>query len=288
MDIQTQEIQKLQFDGIFQGRENEIRITPDNMISIFDFIRVAGGQEQPRKTWLDIEKKYKKEVVTFCNNFKFDGQGQRQTPVISLQGMVKLLFWLPGEMAKQFRSKSAETMIRYLGGDLSLIDEIKKIDQEHINNPNNIAQVFRNEVNIQTQQNLLFNQDQINISNKLVDYYGNKKDIFYLFSFIYLEKLYAKFGIVGEVREFHKRVHEHVKEFESICFHNILQCSNITKVESDFKETSLYNMNKVKIPKKNGGNHIEVIKLSEIITTSVIKEEMVKIAGERMIDPQLN
>lgn len=47
--------------------------------------------------------------------------------------MVKLLFLLPGETAKQFRNKSAETMIRYLGGDLTLIDEIKKIDQEHIN-----------------------------------------------------------------------------------------------------------------------------------------------------------
>lgn len=283
--METIKIQKLQFDGIFQGRESKIRVTPDNMISVFDFIKVAGGQEQPRKTWSDIEKKYKNEVVTESNYFKFDGQGQKLTPVISVNGMVKLLFWLPGEIAKQFRSKSAEIMIRYLGGDVTLIDEIKKIDQEHINNPNNIAQIFRQEVNEVSQQNLLFNQDQINTSNKLIAYFGDKKDIFYLFSFIYLEKLYAKFGIVGEIREFHKRVQEHIKEFESICFHNILQCSNITKVEADFKETALYTMNKVKIPKKNGGNNIEVIKLSKIITTSVIKEEMIKIAGERMIDP---
>ena len=61
--------------------------------------------------------------------------------------MVKLLFWLPGETAKQFRSKSAEVMIRYLGGDITLIDEIKAIDQEYIINPNNIAHVFREEVN---------------------------------------------------------------------------------------------------------------------------------------------
>jgi hypothetical protein len=44
MEIETQE-QKLQFDGIFQGKENEIRITPDKMISVFDFIKVAGGQK---------------------------------------------------------------------------------------------------------------------------------------------------------------------------------------------------------------------------------------------------
>lgn len=44
-------------------------------------------------------------------------------------------------------------------------------------------------------------------------------------------------------------------------------------------------MNKVKIPKKNGGNHTEIIKLSEIITSEIIKEEMIKVAGDRMIDP---
>ena len=148
-EIQIEQTQnQLQFSGIFQGREKEIRITSDavKMISVFDFIKVVGGQEQPRKTWLDILKNHKEElgIVTFCNYAQFGKT--KKTPVINVQGMVKLLFWLPGETAKQFRSKSAETMIRYLGGDLTLIDEIKMIDQEHINNPENIAQVFREEV----------------------------------------------------------------------------------------------------------------------------------------------
>jgi hypothetical protein len=284
------EVIKLQFNGVFQGRESEIRITPDNMISVFDFIRVAGGQKDPYSTWNRLPEEFKNEVSAFCTNHKFPGLGQKNTPVISVNGMVKLLFWLPGEMAKQFRSKSAETMIRYLGGDVTLIDEIKKIDQEHINNPNNIAQVFRNEVNSQVinstnKLNLIFNQDQINTSNKLIAYYGDKSNIFYMFSFLFNDEYYAKFGIVLGVREFHRRVQEHIKEFEYICFHNILQCSNVTKVESDFKETSLFNMNKAKIPKKNTGNHLEIIKLSEIITTEVIKNEMIKVAGDKMIDP---
>jgi hypothetical protein len=272
----------LQFDGIFQGKESEIRITPDNMISVFDFIKVAGGQENPKQTWNNIQNIHENEVVQNLDYFQFKGQGQRKTPVISVQGMVKLLFWLPGEMAKKFRAKSAETMIRYLGGDLTLIDEIKKIDQEHTTNPNNIAQVFRSEVN---QQNLLFNQDQINTSNKLIAYYGDKTNIFYMFSFLYLNEMYAKFGVVGEVREFHKRVQEHIAEFEDINFYNIMQCLNVTKVEADFKETALVSMNKAKIPKKNGGNHVEIIKLSEIVTLEVIKEEMIKVAGTRMVDP---
>ena len=100
--------QQLVFHGIFQGRENEIRITPDKMVSVYDFIKVVGGQTNPRKTWGDILKFHKDEVVTFCYNLKFPGAGQKLTPVVNVQGVVQILFWLPGETAKQFRSKSAE------------------------------------------------------------------------------------------------------------------------------------------------------------------------------------
>ena len=279
-----QELQ-LKFDGIFQGREHEIRITSDKQVSVFDLIKVVGGQANPRKTWADILKNHKEEVVTFCYNLKFPGIGQKLTPVVNVQGMVKILFWLPGELAKQFRNKSAEVMVRYLGGDITLIDEIKAIDQEHQVTPNNIAQVFREEVVQQQQQNVLFNQDQINTSKRLINYYGDKRDIFYAFLFKYKDELYSKYGIAGEVRDFYKRIEEHVLEFNDICFYNVMSCNNVDKVESDFKETALVSMNKVKIPKKYGGNHTEIIKLSEIVTTEVIKEEMYKVAGERMIDP---
>jgi hypothetical protein len=273
--------QQLTFDGVFQGREKEIRITSNKMISVFDFIKVVGGQRNPKQTWSNIQNSHKDEVVQFLDYAQFGKT--KKTPVVNVQGMVKLLFWLPGELAKQFRSKSAEIMIRYLGGDITLIEEIKAIDKCHIENPNNVAQIFREEIT--TSNLLLFNQDQINTSKKLINYYGDKKDIFYMFTFMYLNQWYAKYGIVGELREFHARISQHIAEFEQICFHNIIQCSNINKVEADFKESALVQMNKTKIPKKYGGNHIEIIKLSEIVTTETIKEEMIKVAGERMVDP---
>ena len=40
-------------------RESEIRITPDKRISVFDFIKVVGGQKNPRDTWKDILKNHK-------------------------------------------------------------------------------------------------------------------------------------------------------------------------------------------------------------------------------------
>jgi len=193
------------FDGEFAGREHEIRITPDKMISVIDFIRVVGGQKKPQNVWYDIKKKYKNELGTFCSQYKFPGQGKTTGPVINVQGMVKLLFLLPGDLAKQFRSKSAEVMIRYLGGDLTLIDEIKAIDQVHINNPNNNLQVFREEVKTQ----LLLNFDQMNHSSHLLLYFGGKTYIFYTLLVLYDGKWYIKFGIV-HIRDFFDRFKEHV------------------------------------------------------------------------------
>jgi hypothetical protein len=84
-----------------------------------------------------------------------------------------------------------------------------------------------------------------------------------MFSFKYLEEMYAKFGIVGNLREFHHRISEHKNEFGEICFHHVVRCREVAQVESEFKTSSTYRMNKVKLPKKYGnGFHCEIIKLS--------------------------
>jgi hypothetical protein len=279
---------QLKFDGIFKGKENEIRITPDKMISVFDFIRVVGGQSQPDKTWKNVLKNHNEEVRIFYTNFKFQGQGQKLTPVINVKGMVKLLFWLPGEMAKQFRAKSAETMIRYLGGDLTLIDEIKKIDNHHMTNPNNIAQIFREEVQ---QNQILFSQDEINNSRRLLEHFGPKGNVFYMLVFKYLEEQYAKTGVVRDSRQLHTRYGEHQNEFGEVCLYLVIQCSDINTVENEFKQTSFFRTNKVtniprKYSKKNKPSfHTEILKLSELVTTETIKEKMKFVAGDRITDP---
>jgi hypothetical protein len=281
-EIQPENEQQLTFDGIFKGRESEIRITPDKMISVFDFIKVVGGQINPRKTWADILKNHKEEVVTFCYNLQFPGSGQSKTPVVNVQGMVKLLFWLPGEMAKQFRSKSAETMIRYLGGDLTLIDEIKAIDQMHVENPNNIAQVFREEVN---ETNRL-NYDQINHSKELLSHFGSKTEIFYMLLFSLAECWYLKFGIVN-LRCFYERYNEHVIEFgPDICVVDAFQSPDVTKIESEHKNSVFFKQHSIKLPKKSGtGNHVEIYQLSETLTYNKIKQEILKTANDRITDP---
>jgi hypothetical protein len=64
------------------------------------------------------------EVLTKCSNFRFTGRGQRDTPVIDAAGIVEIIMVLPGKAAARVRRSAAEVMVRYLGGDPSLVQEI--------------------------------------------------------------------------------------------------------------------------------------------------------------------
>ena len=64
------------------------------------------------------------EVTTNGGDFKFRGQGQKNTPVTDVRGAVEIILLLPGRQAARVRRQAAELMVRYLGGDLSLVDEV--------------------------------------------------------------------------------------------------------------------------------------------------------------------
>jgi hypothetical protein len=66
------------------------------------------------------------EVATKVSYFKFGGRGQRDTPVADAKGLWSIICLLPGRASAVFREKSGDVMIRYLGGDESLITEIKQ------------------------------------------------------------------------------------------------------------------------------------------------------------------
>jgi hypothetical protein len=57
-------------------------------------------------------------------NFKFSGQGQRKTRVTDARGIVEVIMLLPGHHAARIRRQAAELLVRYLGGDLSVVDEV--------------------------------------------------------------------------------------------------------------------------------------------------------------------
>lgn len=65
-------------------------------------------------------------IVSDCTHLQFPGKGQRATPVAPLKTLVEIAWLFPGKRAAEFRRAGAATMCRVLGGDLSLVDEIRE------------------------------------------------------------------------------------------------------------------------------------------------------------------
>ena len=64
------------------------------------------------------------EVARICSNFRFQGRGQRDTPVADAEGIITIILLLPGRTATRARQSAANVMVRYLGGDQSLVQEV--------------------------------------------------------------------------------------------------------------------------------------------------------------------
>lgn len=77
------------------------------------------------QTWLRLRNYRKTELSGLIRRVQFPGRGQSEQPVIEFQGALKLIMWLPGEHAKNFRSVASDILNRVLTGDTTLIKEIK-------------------------------------------------------------------------------------------------------------------------------------------------------------------
>ena len=64
------------------------------------------------------------EVRAICYDYKFKGRGQQFTPVTNAKGAVLIINALPGKVAARLRVEWADIIVRYLGGDLTLVQEI--------------------------------------------------------------------------------------------------------------------------------------------------------------------
>ena len=77
---------------------------------------------------------------------KFGGQGQRLTPVATIDNLVYIISKVPGEVAKRLAEAAAETLTRYLGGDITLADEVHAIAAAQAElastNPSHPARLF--------------------------------------------------------------------------------------------------------------------------------------------------
>ncbi len=51
-------------------------------------------------------------------------KGNKDTPVADVRGIVEIIMLLPGHRAARVRRQAAELLVRYLGGDMRIVDEV--------------------------------------------------------------------------------------------------------------------------------------------------------------------
>ena len=141
--------------------DQQIRATAEcpKRVSVYDVIGVITGNENPRKTWLDMSRAHP-EVVSLSNIYKFPGRGRQSSPVVGAKGLVTIMNLLQGDRAASFRAAEADVLVRYLGGDLSLIAEVQGIRQmQEQLPPNDPARIFGEHV--EAQQQLPYSHQQM-------------------------------------------------------------------------------------------------------------------------------
>jgi hypothetical protein len=104
-----------------------VRKTAENppRVSVYDVLGgVTGYAPEDRNKLFQRLCEQFPEVRTICTNFKFPGRGQRDTPVTDAEGITQIIMLLPGRAAAIARQSAANVVVRYLGGDVSLVREI--------------------------------------------------------------------------------------------------------------------------------------------------------------------
>jgi hypothetical protein len=114
MDIQAN------LGGLWTCDLGEIRMTPQGQPSVFDMIRVLGGQKNPRDAWQRLVESHP-EVVGKCDNLRFPGRGQRETPIArTKEDAYYILGLLPGAVGRKYREQAAELFSRFLDDPASV------------------------------------------------------------------------------------------------------------------------------------------------------------------------
>ena len=121
-DLHAKMADFLVLDAAALGNIRKTRETPPR-VSVYDLIRCTTGLCNPHNVWTALQANHP-EVLQDLENHKFPGPGQRDTPVLDARGAAQVIMLLPGRAAAEFRKEAAGVIVRFLGGDLSLVEEL--------------------------------------------------------------------------------------------------------------------------------------------------------------------
>ena len=106
--------------------------TGEEIWSVYDFINMASdreiGDNYARNVFFKLiqrDSPFAKEVISRRDYVKVAGQGQRDTPAMTLNGLLYLFAILESKLAEKYRILARDTIMRVLSGDRSLINIIE-------------------------------------------------------------------------------------------------------------------------------------------------------------------
>lgn len=104
--------------------DGQIRVSASGQPSIFDMIKVLGGQKNPHQVWARLVETHS-EVVPKCENFRFAGRGQRETPVAKTkEDAYYILGLLPGAVGRKYREQAAKLFVEFLQDPAGLAEQL--------------------------------------------------------------------------------------------------------------------------------------------------------------------
>ena len=116
------------FDEIVAGATARLAVIENvQYLSSRDVLMHISGQNNKgaSKIWERLSDVRKQELSTECRTWKFPGPGQVEQPVVSFKGVLKLVMWVGGENAKNYRSAMVKILQKYYAGDSSLLEEVE-------------------------------------------------------------------------------------------------------------------------------------------------------------------
>jgi len=95
-------------------------------VSVYDLIAAVKGVplEHARMDFSRIKDDHP-IIATRCYVYKFPGRGNLTSPATDARGAICIINLLPGKRAAEFRLKAADIVVRALGGDETLVQEIR-------------------------------------------------------------------------------------------------------------------------------------------------------------------
>ena len=112
------------------GEIGRIRMTPEKQPALIDVIAILTKKNKNDSSlvWRRLEG-YSRAVQSNCLDGTFPGNSRRTPIAKDLKTLIQVIFMLPGREASLVRQAAAEVFVRFMGGDLTLIQDVQRMNE---------------------------------------------------------------------------------------------------------------------------------------------------------------